>query len=291
MHIAIIGCGEVGRCYAAALGSQTSHTLSLCDIHPSPAMHEVAERLQAPFYNAADLWLETADLVLVCVQGFAALEANRTVISCMRPGAILADTTTACPEHKRLAADDAQAHRIEFTDVAIMGLIASTGAHTPLLCAGHGSGPVAAVMQQVDAPVRILEGAAAGDAISLKLLRSIITKGLETLAVEALVAAEQRGVRRELCALLSDMDQVSIVEFIETLVRTHVVHAERRQHEMEDALTQLNQTGLPSFVLPGVIASFAHTQRQLAEHPLQAPSPSLQDALAWLMQSRGTGGT
>lgn len=289
MHIAIIGCGEVGRCYAAAIGSRTSHTLSLCDINPSAIMHELAERLHAPFHPAAGPWLADVDMVLVCVQGFAALDANRTVISFMRRDAILADTTTASPDHKRQAAEVAQANQIEFTDVAIMGLIASTCAHTPLLGAGNGSQPVGQVMQQIGAPVRILADARAGDAISLKLLRSIITKGLETLAIEALVAAEQRGVRRELYALLADMDQVSIVEFIETLVRTHVVHAERRQHEMEDALAQLRQAEMPSFVLPGVIASFADTHAHLTEHPVNNPSPTLEEALNWLVQMRAKG--
>jgi len=284
MHLAIIGFGEVGQCYATAL-AHAGHTLEVCDIHPTPAMRALAAQLNAPLHDTSGPWLHASDAVLVCVTGGNALNADTTALPFMRQHTLLADTTTASPQHKRDAAQHATTHAVAFCDVAIMGLIASTGPRTPLLCAGEGGQATHDLLTAVGAPIRVLNGAAAGDAISLKLLRSIITKGLEALAIESLTAAEQLGVREDLYEVLSDMDRTPIRDFLNTLVRTHLMHAERRLHEMEEARAQLQRSGLPAHALPGVEAVFAHTVDALQRTP-PATNVTTDAAITWLLSTR-----
>ena len=69
MRIAVIGCGEVGRCYINALAEAGIVAAAMCDSRPSPAAQELAARLGTPLYDAPGPWLAAADLVLSAVVG------------------------------------------------------------------------------------------------------------------------------------------------------------------------------------------------------------------------------
>lgn len=124
-----------------------------------------------------------------------------------------------------------------------------------------------------------------GDAISLKFLRSVLTKGMEALSVELLMSAEKQGVREELYAQLSDIDKIALRSVIDSMVRTHVIHAQRRAHEVQDAQRELTSLGLRSTVLPGVEERFHKTIESLAAHPLPVAEPSVEQALDWLLST------
>jgi 3-hydroxyisobutyrate dehydrogenase len=67
------------------------------------------------------------------------------------------------------------------------------------------------------------------------------------------------------------------------LVRTHVIHAKRRAHEVHDAQAELASQGLPSLVLPGVEQRFLTTASHLERQPLPTPDPDIDQALKWLL--------
>ena len=100
-----------------------------------------------------------------------------------------------------------------------MGAIALLAERTPLLCAGQGADQVIALAASGGAPARAIDGAP-GDAVRLKLLRSIMTKGMESLAVECLVAANAMGLRASLYEVLSDIDRTPLTTFMDAFVRS-----------------------------------------------------------------------
>jgi 3-hydroxyisobutyrate dehydrogenase-like beta-hydroxyacid dehydrogenase len=281
--IAVIGLGEVGRCYAAPLWS-AGFPLLLCDAQPSPAAQQLAAQWGLPLHASPGPWLAGADWVWSCVTGTQALAVATQVAAFARAGTGLADLTTASPDTKREAARIAHAQSLRYVDTAIMGAISLSGVRTPLLAAGEGGEGFKHVMEAAGGRVKLIEGAAAGDAISLKMLRSVFTKGLEALCVELLMSAEKQGVREQLYEQLSDIDQTPLRDFIDMLVRTHVVHAARRAHEVHDANAGLAQQGIASRVLPGVAQRFQDTATRLQAHPLPTPNPNVDQALQWLMK-------
>ena len=97
----------------------------------------------------------------------------------------------------------------------------------------------------------------------VKLLRSIMTKGMESLAVECLVAANAMGLRASLYEVLSDIDRTPLTTFMDAFVRSHVDHAGRRHAEVREARDQLHEAGLEPLVLDGVERLFARTARHL----------------------------
>lgn len=281
MHIAIIGLGEVGRCYAAPLQA-AGFELSLCEARPSPAATALASSLGLPIHDKPGPWLAGAQWVLSCVTGAVALEVVKGLAPLLARGAAIADLTTASPQAKRDAALAASGHDVGYVDTAIMGAISLNLVRTPLLASGKGAEEFKEVIERAGGRVQVIAGGAAGDAISLKILRSVFTKGMEALCVELLMSAEKQGVREQLYEQLSDIDQTPLRSFIDMLVRTHVIHAGRRAHEVHDAQSELASQGLASVVLPGVEQRFRITASALEKHPLELAEPSIDQALQWL---------
>lgn len=275
----MLGCGEVGRLVARAAAGPFQ--VELCDTVAAAAA-SLAGELGVPWHNDLGDWLGEVDRVWACVTGDAALAAASATTARMRPDTVYVDLTTASPDDKRAAAETAAGHGVGYVDAAIMGTVTLTGIRTPLLLAGRDAAGVAEEFASVGAPARAMAGAA-GDAIALKLLRTVITKGVEALAVEAFVAAERRGVRAELRRILADIDEQGFSPFLDAVVRTHVVHAERRMHEVDRAVAQLEDDGLPATVLRGAHDRFEQTVQALRDLPPEAGTSDDADrAIAWL---------
>ena len=282
MRIAIVGLGEVGRCYAAPLHS-AGFELDFCEARPSVAAQELAGECGLTIHQQPGSWLADADWVLSCVTGSVALSVIDQLLPYLKPGASIADLTTASPSTKKQAAKLAASHRARYIDVAIMGAISLNLVRTPLLSAGEGAEDFGAILTRAGGKVTSIANGVAGDAISIKILRSVFTKGMEALCVELLMSAEKQGVREQLYEQLSDIDQTPLRAFIDMLVRTHVIHASRRAHEVHDANAELRSQGIASLVLPGVEQRFRHTATELQSRQLPWADPSVDQALEWLM--------
>lgn len=283
MNIAIIGLGEVGRCYVSALASMPGTTFHFCDSHLSQAGRDLANKFDLTVHDQVGPWLAEADWVLSCVFGAVSLDVAGQCFDHMKLGARYADLTTASPADKRVAAMRAKAKGLGYADVAVMGAISLALSRTPLLCAGDGADAFAELIQRAGGNARVVENGTAGDAISLKVLRSVFTKGMEALAVELLMAAEKQGVRTQLYGVLKDIDDSPLEDFINMLVRTHTIHAKRRTHEVAEAQKELRGSGLISLVLPGVEARFANTAAAIEANPV-GEAPTLEDAIQWLLK-------
>ncbi|RZN34533.1 NAD(P)-dependent oxidoreductase [Bradyrhizobium sp. Leo121] len=284
MRIAIIGLGEVGRCYAAPLHA-AGHHLVLYEKHPSAAAAKLAAQCGQIIRSDPDADLGSVEWALSCVTGATALVVAEAFAPELKSGTSIADFTTATPEVKRKAAEAARRHGVRYVDAAIMGAIALSKVRTPLLVAGEGAGDLKELLDPLGGRVKLIASGAAGDAISLKILRSMFTKGIEALAVELLTSAEKQHLRMQLYEQLTDIDEAPLRSFLDMLVRTHVVHAKRRLHEVQDAEKEMASHGTPSVVLGGVATRFERTARGLDRRPLQKEEPSVEDALAWLLTS------
>ncbi|WP_105030251.1 DUF1932 domain-containing protein [Arthrobacter ruber] len=284
MKLAIIGCGEVGRLYAAAAAPHFE--LVLCDAYPSAPAKELAERLGVELKSSMGPWLADMDRVWACVTGDVAVSVAEQAAGHLREGALYADLSTANSADKRTAAGLLEAQSAGYVDIAIMGAVGLTGVRTNLLAAGRDAASAVTDFSQLGAPIRALEDAAAGDAIALKLLRTVLTKGLEALGVEALVAAESQGVRQELYRVLEDIDTEGFTNFLNAVVRTHVLHAERRFHEVDRAIAQLDEANLPSSVLAGSRERYEQTVQALSDTPPpQGTAENIDSAVTWLLES------
>lgn len=226
-------------------------------------------------------WISDEELVLVCVPGFVLPSVTEPLLRHVAAGATIVDMTTAAAQAKRESAAQADAAGIGYVDIAITGAVALSGVKTPLLYAGKPNKAVEAVLASVGAPVRVLPDSAPGDAVTVKLLRSVIMKGLEALAIEAFPAARAYGVLDQLETVLGDVNQAPFTDLLKSMVATHPAHAVRRHAEVLEAAAQLNDIGYPAELTGQVAGKYAITAEKVASTGGPA-GPTFEESLDWL---------
>jgi 3-hydroxyisobutyrate dehydrogenase-like beta-hydroxyacid dehydrogenase len=282
MKIALIGGGMVGQCFAQAFAAHDMTVGWIWDAKPTPELHQCARSINANVHTDAGPWLSEADWVVSAVFGSAAYAVAEKAVHYLRTGASFVDMTTADPSDMEKAAALFETHGMAFVDVAITGAVQLHGAKTPLLCAGEAASEVAELFTRLGTPIQVV-GRKPGDAAALKLLRSIFTKGLEALSIECLLTAEKRGLREQVHAILSDVDEGSLRALMESMVCTHIDHSARRQKEVVEAQRQMQQAGVSPLVTSAVEQLFARTSNHQSVAPYTGKS--IESALEWLAVS------
>jgi 3-hydroxyisobutyrate dehydrogenase-like beta-hydroxyacid dehydrogenase len=294
LTIALIGFGEAGSAIARGLcgdGGWRSGTRA-GDNRPrrviaidtaldaddrGRSLGAEARRLDVAITRDYTAALRDADLVLSAVQGENALEAATSAAPLLKPGAVYLDL---CTVSGRMAEDDraiVEAAGARHVDVAVMGSFFRHGHKAPMLLAGPDADLAAVWMKEHGFAVTVL-GPRPGSASAVKMMRSVIMKGLEALAVESLVAARRQGILDELLDCFGDVDLVTFREFATTLLKTHVVHARRRGDEMELVERSLLECGVEPLMTRATAGSFRRTV-DAGIAPADGKVPALEAAL------------
>ncbi len=97
-------------------------------------------------------------------------------------------------------------------------------------------------------------GARIGDASNIKMLRSVLIKGLEALTSECFLAARRAGVDDAVIASLQSSDpDIDWRTRASYNLERMLVHGARRAAEMEEVCTTLADLGLPDWMSRGTI--------------------------------------
>ncbi|MFP3461088.1 NAD(P)-binding domain-containing protein [Arthrobacter globiformis] len=232
----IIGLGEAGAAYAEALAA-AGHQVTGFD--PVAAATPAGTRRAATAAEAC----EGAEIVLVLTGAAAARSVAQDCLPVLAAGSTYADFTSSSPAvMQELGQLPTQA---SFADVAILGPVAALGAKTPLMVSGPGSAAVAQLLTPLGVDVEIADGGP-GAAMSHKLLRSVLMKGMASVVVEAVTAGRAAGleswIREQISRQLAGDGQAVIDRFLAGTSK----HAVRRSREMQDTAEYLSELGVPA---------------------------------------------
>ena len=109
----------------------------------------------------------------------------------------------------------------------------------------------------------------AGDAATRKLLRSVFMKGLASVVIEALRAAEAAGLERWLWGNIVDELTAAGLPMISRMVQGTGPHALRRLHEMEASAELLTELGIEPVMTASTCESLRRVLRDgVPELPL-----------------------
>ncbi|HUG32404.1 MAG TPA: DUF1932 domain-containing protein [Acidimicrobiia bacterium] len=176
----------------------------------------------------------------------AATDAQKAIAQAwgeMKRGTVYADPSTAPPGFKEDLADTAALRGLRFVDVALIAPVPGNGLATPSLVSGPGATEFADIVGQLGGEIEVM-GDRPGDAAARKLLRSVVTKGLTSLLIESLTAAEARDdsewVWQHLVELVTSADEGLVRRLLDGTSR----HIERRIVEMESARAFLESLGV-----------------------------------------------
>jgi len=303
--IALLGFGEAGSAIARGLAAENgwrgpskpgdNAPRRVIAIDPAldkdargTALGKEARRLEIAIADSYTEALSDADLVICAVQGEHALDAATSAAAFMKKGAHFLDLCTVTgkmADEDRSALEKAGARYI---DVAVMGGFFKYGIKAKMLVAGEDAEAAVAWMNANGFDAKYL-GPRPGSASSVKMVRSVLMKGLEALGVEALVTAERQGIREEVLDCLADVDLVDFRDHLASLVQTHVVHARRRWEEMGLVAQTLRETGVEPHMTE-VTERILRRSVEAGIAPADGKVPKLDEALRLLSEKVVRGG-
>ena len=297
--VALLGFGEAGSAIARGLAAEggwrgpskpgDNAPRRVIAIDPAldkdargTALGKEARRLEIAISDSYSEALAEADLVICAVQGEHALDAATSAAAFMKKGAHFLDLCTVTGKMADEDRDAIEKVGGRYVDIAVMGGFFKYGIKAPMLVAGEEAQAAVDWMNVNGFDAKYL-GPKPGSASSVKMVRSVLMKGLEALGVEALVTAERQGIREEVLECLADVDLVPFREHLSSLVQTHIVHARRRWEEMGLVAQTLRETG----VEPKMTVTTEQTLRRSVEAgiaPADGKVPKLDEALKLLSE-------
>ena len=255
---ALIGFGEAGQAFAEGLYGEGVTRLAAWDVVFPDADRSVTLRVAARRWgvrvakDCPDV-LRDADIVISAVTASSNLEAAQAALGGLAPGQFYLDVNSVSPKRKRAAADIV-GDRARFVDVAVMAPVLPLRHKTPMLVAGPAVADLLPVLRRCGMSVEAA-GADVGAAIAMKMVRSVMIKGLEALTQECFLAAQANGVEDRLIASLTQtfptLDWARIADYNLERMASHGI---RRAAEMREVAKTLEDMGVDPLMTLGTIA-------------------------------------
>ena len=274
--LAFIGFGEAGAAFAG-LPQARGYDLKLADPALRAAkLRDFADAGVAACTNVPEA-LTGAGTVISVVTADQTLAVARECAPFLARGALWLDMNSVAPETKRAAAALIEA-AARYVDVAVMAPVHPLRRHVPLLAGGpHAEAAAEALHSLGFIDVRAI-GGEIGSASAIKMIRSVMVKGIEALSAECALAAQAAGVCGEVIASLdASWPGADWTRRFDYNLDRMIVHGRRRADEMDEAVKTLDALGTDAAM------SRATAQRQRALGNLaMTPPAGLGMPPAWL---------
>ena len=262
----LIGFGEAGRIIGGALAASVAdlkvHDRMLLDPARGAAVRAaVLDAGATPVDDLAEF--ADRDVVVSLVTPATAVPAAQGFAPHAADGVLYVDLNSTAPGDKLDVAASLPGVRV-VDGVMTGGGIQLDAQGIPISLAGPDAAEAADLLNGAGLNAAVV-GDEIGAAAALKMLRSVVVKGMEGLWVEALLAARERGVVEPLLAMIEEtLDRYSARDFATMLVTTHVGHAGRRQVEVRMSRDTVAGTGVQPLLSDGMVARYEQDARGLA---------------------------
>ena len=250
--IASIGFGEAGQAFARL--DVRAYDRKVADPVTRAAMVDAYRAAGVRGSDTPQDALADAEAVLSLVTADQALPAARDYAALLAPGVLWLDMNSVAPDTKRAAARAVTAAGGRYVDVAVMAPVLPARLAVPLLLAGPDAADAEAVLRDHGFTNIAIAGPSIGAASSIKMIRSVMVKGLEALTAECGIAAERAGVRD---AVIASLDASWKPQGWETRIDYNLdrmmAHGLRRAAEMEEVAVTLEALGVEPAMTRGTI--------------------------------------
>ncbi|MDI1344679.1 MAG: DUF1932 domain-containing protein [Pseudolabrys sp.] len=255
-RISFIGFGEAGQAIASGLRETGIEQIVAWDIlFPEAAgakLKAAGEKFGVRLAASAADAVANADLVISAVTAASSLEAARSVAPHLKGNPYYLDINSVSPSRKTDTAALLEG-KARYVDVAVIAPIHPARHRTPLLIAGPHAETIAPLLEELEMKLRIVS-AETGKAAAIKMIRSVMIKGIEALTLECFLAASRADLLEEVTTSLKNnyptLDWTKIADYnIERMAN----HGERRAAEMEESAVTLRELGLDPLMVEGTV--------------------------------------
>ncbi len=261
-RISFIGFGEAGQAIASGLRDAGIERIAAWDIlFPDPAgapLKTAGELIGVRMASSAGDAVRETDMVISAVTAASSVDAARSVAPHLTGNPYYLDINSVSPGRKQETAK-LLGERARYVDVAVIAAIHPARHRTPLLISGPYAENISPLLRELDMQLAVV-GPEIGSAAAIKMIRSVMIKGIEALTLECFLAASRAGVLEEVTASLKNnyptLDWATIADYnLERMAS----HGERRAAEMEESAATLRELGLD----PLMVDSTVKRQREM----------------------------
>ena len=260
--VSFIGFGEAGQAIAAGLRDAGIERVVAWDIlFPENAgahLKAAGEAIGARMASSAGDAVREADIIISAVTAASSVDAALSVAPHLTKNPYYLDINSVSPGRKQETAKLLN-ERARYVDVAVIAAIYPARHRTPLLLSGPHAEEISPLLHELDMQFSVV-GPETGSAAAIKMIRSVMIKGIEALTLECFLAATRAGVLEEVTASLKNnyptLDWSKIADYnLERMAS----HGERRAAEMEESAATLRELGLD----PLMVDSTVRRQREM----------------------------
>ncbi len=260
--IALIGFGEAGAALAQGWGEAgVGVALRAFDIKTTGADNALASAMWDRYGAAGVTGANTVSdatrgtrAVFSLVTADSAHDAARAVAEEIPEGTFYFDCNSCAPGTKQASATVIEAAGGRYVDTAIMSPIHPKLHASPMLVSGPHARRAKALMAGLSMTVRVVEGDV-GRASSIKMIRSVMVKGIEALTLECILSAVEAGVAEEVVASLDasmpGWDWAARAAYNMERTTTHGI---RRAAEMREVVRTVADLGIAARMTPATVA-------------------------------------
>jgi 3-hydroxyisobutyrate dehydrogenase-like beta-hydroxyacid dehydrogenase len=233
---------------------------------------EAAKRCGVRVASSAADAVRDAGIVIAAVTAASSYEAAQSVAGHLQGKPLYLDVNSVSPGRKHVTAtllgDEAR-----YVDVAIVSAIYPARHKSPMMLAGPYAATAAPVLTALGMKTQVV-GDEVGAAAAIKMIRSVMIKGIEALTLECFLAAVRAGVADQVAASLhNNYPGVDWHKMSEYNIERMASHGIRRAAEMREVADTLRELGVAPLMTAGTI----ERQQQLGEIGRQ---PQVKNAVA-----------
>jgi 3-hydroxyisobutyrate dehydrogenase-like beta-hydroxyacid dehydrogenase len=258
MKIAFIGLGEAASAFISGWGAKHADAIRAFDIkslddETAPVITSRAQGLGVTATATPDAALQGADLIFSTVTADQAVKVAEAYAPFLQKDALWCDLNSCAPHSKRQACTAIENAGGRYLDVAVMAPVHPKRNMVPCLISGAPANTAKPILDALPMSTTI-SGPDVGRASAIKLVRSIMVKGLEALTAECALAAAAAGVADDVFPSLKDgHPKIDVPARAAYNLERMTVHGVRRAAEMEECAAMLAHLGLPNDMASGTV--------------------------------------
>jgi 3-hydroxyisobutyrate dehydrogenase-like beta-hydroxyacid dehydrogenase len=284
-RISFIGFGEAGQAIASGLRESGIERIAAWDIlfpvEAGAKLKAAGEAMDVRLAaSAADAVAET-DMIISAVTAASSYEAAESAAPHLKGNPYYLDINSVSPGRKQKTADLLNS-KARYVDVAVIAPIHPKRHRTPLLISGPNAEAVAPLLGELDMQLKIV-GPKTGAAAAIKMIRSVMIKGLEALTLECFLAAHRAGIVDEVAdSMENNYPGLDFKQIADYNLERMASHGERRAAEMEESCATLRELGLDPLMTEGTVKR----QREIGKFgKLESVRATLNDGRAAMLNA------
>ncbi len=256
-RLGLVGYGEIGSTLArglreAGLQQVTAYDKYAFDGPYADLIQRRAQDAGVSLVRSNQELADAADLIVSVTPGSASHDSATAFVGCLSDRHTFIDFASATPKIKVGVAEQLADSGALLGDGSIEGT-PKNGYAMPILVSGAAGERVRDLLNPFGMNLSFV-GDKLGTASGIKILRSVLIKGIEALTDEMLLAARHYGVDEIVLASACKTLARPWMDTVEALIPSGVIHAKRRAEELEMSAEAVADAGVDPVMARAVVA-------------------------------------